>query len=352
MNDLLSRLLKVGSIKHAAILADSKFFSEKEFAPTEVPILNAAFSGSINGGLSSGLTFIAGESKSFKTLLGLVCMKAYMDKHPDSVVLFFDNEYGSTPPYFSQFGIDTTRIIHIPIEHVEQLKFDIVKRLDEIKRGDKVFIFIDSIGNIASKKEVEDAMNENTAADMSRAKSLKSLFRIITPTLTVKDIPCVAINHVYKTQEFISKTIMSGGTGGAYSSNTIFIITKAQEKENNELVGYRFTINIEKSRFVKEKSKFPFTVTYKKGINKWSGLLDLAITGGFVIKPKKGYYQKIDPETGELIGTEMKENKTHSAEFWKDILSNPKFDEFIMKTYKLGDTLDDNYEDDDLEELE
>lgn len=211
MNELLSRLAKAGSVKHSAILADSKFFGEREFCPTEVPILNAAFSGSVKGGLSSGLTFIAGESKSFKTLLGLLCMKAYMTKHPEAVVMFFDTEYGSTPAYFGQFGIDTKRIIHVPIEHIEELKFDITKRLEQVKRGDKVFVFIDSIGNIASRKEVEDALNENSAADMTRAKALKSLFRIITPTFTTKDIPCVAVNHTYKTQEFISKTVMSGG---------------------------------------------------------------------------------------------------------------------------------------------
>lgn len=80
MNELLSRLAKAGSVKHSAILADSKFFGEREFCPTEVPILNAAFSGSVKGGLSSGLTFIAGESKSFKCVAGDTKIVVYREK--------------------------------------------------------------------------------------------------------------------------------------------------------------------------------------------------------------------------------------------------------------------------------
>jgi hypothetical protein len=211
MNKLLERMMKSGSIKQAAILEDSAFFNAKDTIPTDLPILNIAFTGKLNGGLIPGLTVIAGVSKSFKTLLGLYCLKAYMDKYKDAVCLFYDSEFGVTPEYLKTNGIDTSRVLHIPIEHVEQLKFDIVKRLEEIKRGDKVFIFIDSVGNLASKKEVEDALEGKSVADMSRAKSIKSLFRIITPHLTTKDIPCVAINHVYAEMGLFPKNVMSGG---------------------------------------------------------------------------------------------------------------------------------------------
>lgn len=158
----------------------------------------------------------------------------------------------------------------------------------------------------------------------------------------VYDITVSNLHHY-----ILKNGVVTHNTGGMYSANAVFIITKAQEKEGTELTGYKFTINIEKSRFVKEKSKFPFTVSYKKGINKWSGLLDLAIGAGLVFKPKKGYYQKVDPETGEVIGEELKEKKTNTPEFWADILDNPKFDEYIMNTYKLGDTIEDDFEDEE-----
>jgi len=208
---LLDKMLKSGNIKSASVLSKSSFFNAKEVIPTDLPILNIAFSGSLEGGLLPGLTVVAGASKSFKTMLSLYCMKAYLDKHKDSVAILYDSEFGITPDYIQSFDIDIDRVIHIPIENVEQLKFDIVQRLGEIEKKDKVFIMIDSIGNLASKKEVEDAENEKSVADMSRAKSLKSLFRIITPHLTTRQVPCLAINHIYQEIGMFPKNIVSGG---------------------------------------------------------------------------------------------------------------------------------------------
>lgn len=208
---LLDKMLKAGSVKGSSVLSKSSFFKNKDPIATELPILNIAFCGSLDGGLLPGLTVLAGASKSFKTLLGLYCMKAYLDKYKDGVAILYDSEYGVTPEYLKENRIDIERVIHVPIEDVEQLKFDVSKRLNEVDKGDRVFIMIDSIGNLASRKEVEDAQNEKSVADMSRAKQLKSLFRIVTPKLTGKDIPMIAINHIYQEMGLYPKAIVSGG---------------------------------------------------------------------------------------------------------------------------------------------
>jgi RecA/RadA recombinase len=329
MSKLLDKLQKAGSVKHAEILSESSFFNVKDCISTELPILNIAFSGEVNGGLVPGLTVIAGQSKSYKTLLSLYCMKAYFNKYPDSVALLYDSEFGITPEYLEMYGIDASRIIHIPIEHIEQLKFDIVKRLTEIVRGDKVFIMIDSIGSLSSKKEVDDAVDEKSVADMTRAKSIRSLLRIITPHLTMKDIPCLAINHVYNTMEMYSKAVVGGGTSVTYSANQIFIVTRSQEKDGTDLVGYNFTINIEKSRFVKEKSKLMFNVKFDEGINKYSGLMDIALESGHVTKPKVGWYQKVGEEKNYRL------DKTNTEEFWSSILEDESFQNFVIYKFKL-----------------
>jgi hypothetical protein len=226
-------------------------------------------------------------------------------------------------------------VIHIPIEHLEQLKFDISKRLESIERGDKVIIFIDSVGNLASKKEVEDALDGKSVADMTRARVMKSLWRIVTPHLTTKDIPCIAVNHTYQTMEIYSKAVMSGGTGGMYSANQVFIIGKAQEKDGTDLVGYNFTINIEKSRFVREKSKFPFLITFEGGIQKYSGIVEIALEGGFVSKPSNGWYAKVDQDTGE-IGEKVRFVATQTDEFMLPLLNNVKFKEFVNQKYGIA----------------
>lgn len=349
---LLDKMLKAGSVKGSSVLAKSTFFNEKDPIQTELPIVNIAFSGSLKGGLIPGLTVIAGESKSFKTLLSLYCMKAYLKKYDDGIAMLYDSEYGITPEYLEGIGIDTNRVLHIPIEDVEQLKFDLTKRLNEIEKGDRVFVMIDSIGNLASRKEVEDAENEKSVADMSRAKQLKSLFRIVTPKLTGKDIPLLAINHTYKEIGLFPKNIVSGGTGIYYSANQIFIISKAQEKDGTDLAGFRFTINIEKSRYVKEKSKLPFKVMYDSGIQKWSSLFDLALESGHLTKANQGWYNMVDMDTGEIIEPKRRSKDIEQDdEFFQGLVEDERFNDFVERKFKLlmADEEQDVREDDTVE---
>ena len=336
MSKLMEKMKKCGSIKTAMILSESSFFNQKDTIQTNLPILNIAFSGKLDGGLCSGLTVFAGESKSYKTLLALYCMQAYLNKYPDSIAIVYDSEFGITPEYIKSNGIDTSRVIHIPIEHIEQLKFDIVKRLEQIERGDRVFIMLDSLGSLSSKKEVEDALDERSVADMTRAKAIRSLLRIITPHLTMKDIPCIIINHTYKTMEMYSKNIVGGGTAVMYSANQIFIISRSQDKEGTDLIGFVFTINIEKSRFVREKSKLPFSVSFDGGISKWSGLLDIALEGGFVQKPSNGWYSKVDKNTGEVEEKKYRIKDTDTKDFWLPIITSKSFQTYVEEKYRVA----------------
>ena len=192
--------------------------------------------------------------------------------------------------------------------------------------------------NAASRKENEDAKSGNSAADMTRAKVLKSLFRIVTPKLKRKEIPMIAINHTYQSMEMFSKPIVSGGTGIYYSADDIWIIGRRQVKEGTEVTGYDFVVNIDKSRYVKEKSKIPISVSWEGGIKQWSGLLEMALEGQYVAKPKNGWYQMVDRETGELVGKSYREKETHTAEFWVPILKETDFPKWIMNKYKQQET--------------
>ena len=334
---LMSKLRKNSSFKDGRVnvLSESKYLHEKDSTPTNNPAMNVAFSGSLNGGYTSGLTMIAGPSKHFKTAFGLIMMKAFMDKNPEGVVLFYDSEFGTPQGYFDVFDIDTTRIIHVPVTDLEELKFDMVAQLKEIETDDKVFIMVDSVGNLASKKEVDDAESQKSAADMTRAKQFKSLFRMITPHLTMKDIPMVAINHTYDSQGLYPTKVVSGGTGMYYSADTIWIVGRQQDKVGTEIQGYHFVINVEKSRFVKEKSKIPISVSWENGVDKFSGLLDMAMDYG-VISRSGGWYQMVDVETGEIADKKFREKDTHNNEFWQPILEDEKFDEFITKKFRVG----------------
>jgi RecA/RadA recombinase len=333
---LLDKLKKNSTIKETEVLNKSKFFQKKDMIQTSVPMINVALSGSLEGGLTPGLTVFAGPSKHFKTAFSLLLAKAYLEKYEDAILLFYDSEFGSPQSYFDSFGIDTSRVLHTPITDIEQLKFDIMSQINNVERGDHVLICIDSVGNLASKKEVDDALEGKSVADMTRAKQMKSLFRMVTPHLTIKDIPMVVVNHTYQEIGLFPKQIVSGGTGIYYSASNIFIIGRQQEKEGTDVVGYNFIINVEKSRFVREKSKIPVEVTFEGGISTWSGLLDVAIDGKFVVKPSNGWYSKVDMKTGEVEEKKYRIKDTYTKEFWMPILQSKAFRDYIEARYKVA----------------
>ena len=335
---LLDKLVKNSTIKMTAPLMDSKVYGKKDMAPTQVPMINVALSGRIDGGVVPGLLVLAGPSKHFKSAFALLMAGAYMQRNEDAVLLFYDAEFGTPQAYFESFGIDMNRVVHTPIVNVEELKFDIVQQLDKIEKGDKVIIVIDSIGNLASKKEAEDALDGKSVADMSRAKALKSLFRIVTPHLNLKDIPLIAVNHTYKEIGLFPKDVVSGGTGIYYSADAIWIIGRQQDKVGTEIQGYHFIINIEKSRHVKEKSKIPISVSYEGGIVKWSGLMDVAEKGGYLRKPKVGWYEAVDPSTGEIISEKMMRAKevNDNKEFWLMMFEKTDFAKYIKDSFSIG----------------
>lgn len=336
---LKEKLIKNSTIEFTSTLADSKIYTTKDIVTTPVPMINVALSGTIDGGITPGLTMLAGPSKHFKTGFALLLASSFLKKYNDGVVLFYDSEFGTPQGYFKSFGISTDSVIHSPITDVEELKFDIMKQLKEINRGERVMIIIDSIGNLASKKEVEDALNEKSVADMSRAKQLKSLFRMITPHLTLKDIPMVVVNHTYKEIGMFPRDIVGGGTGSYYGSDNIWILGRQQEKDGTEIAGYHFVINVEKSRYVKEKSKIPITVSYEGGINRWSGLLDVAIEGGYIVKPKNGWYAVVDKETGEVKEPNMRaKDIVDNKDFWFNMFKETDFSEYIKNRYSLTNT--------------
>jgi len=336
MSALLEKLKKNSTIKETNILADSIIFAKKDMVPTKIPVINVALSGRLDGGLTPGLTMWAGPSKHFKTAFSLLMAKSYMDKYKDAALLFYDSEFGTPQSYFESFGIDQDRVMHTPITDIEQLKLDIMQQMDELKRGDKVIILVDSIGNLASKKEVQDALDGKSVADMSRAKQLKSLFRMITPHLTLKDIPMVVVNHTYMEIGMFPKAIVGGGTGSYYSADNIYILGRQQQKDGTELTGYNFIINVEKSRYVREKSKIPVTVSFDGGISTWSGLLDMAIESGHVVKPSNGWYSCVNTTTGEVEEKKFRVKDTDTKEFWLPVLGDPTFQEWIKQNYQIA----------------
>jgi len=351
---LLEKLRKNSTIKDSSLISESKYFLKKDMITTPIPAINVALSGRLDGGFVPGLTLWCGPSKHFKSMFSLIMAKSYMDKYPEAVMLFYDCEFGTPAAYFESLQMDTSRIIHIPVMNMEEFKFDCIKQLENLDRGDRVIFVIDSLGNMSSKKEMEDAIDGKSVQDMSRAKQMKSIFRMITPYLNRLDIPMVAVNHIYMEQGLYPKAIVSGGTGVYLSADNIFILGRQQDKDGTELLGYNFIINVEKSRYVREKSKIPVSVKFEGGVSRWSGLLDMAIESGHVIKPSNGWYSKVDTVTGEVEEKKYRIKDTDSKDFWLPVLLDKTFQTWVQENYQVtnGDIITDESIEAELAEIE
>jgi hypothetical protein len=334
---LFKKLQKATVVEKSAAMDKSDFFNADDLISLPVPVMNLAYSGRLDGGFGPGMHLVCGPSKHFKSNLCLIAVKALLDKYPESFIIFYDSEFGSLPDYWRSQDIDVSRVLHVPVRNMEELKFDIMKKLEAYEEAQKdgdntrIMIYVDSLGNLASKKEVDDAMKESSAADMTRAKVGKSLARMITPYLKTLKIPFFGIQHTYDTMEMYSKKVVSGGQGWILSSDSIFVMGKRQVKDGSELAGFEFVMNTDKSRCIKERSAIPITVTFSGGIDKFSGLLDIGLASGWVTKPKNGWYTR--PSITD--DRNWREKDTRSDEFWGPLLANKKFQDDVSALFKL-----------------
>ena len=168
----------------------------------------------------------------------------------------------------------------------------------------------------------------NVKAQIMKIKSVRKIGKFPVYDISVED------NQQY----ILENGIVSHNTGSYYGADNIWILGRQQDKgADKKIAGYEFVINVEKSRFVKEKSKILINVSHTTGINKWSGLLEVAVEGGFVVKTKPGKYTVVNPLTGEIIGDEMKEADIDTnADVWKALLADQQFTTYIRNKYQLS----------------
>lgn len=336
-SSILKKILENENHSMAEVLKHSSYFQSPILYRTAVPMVNIALSGLLDGGLHDGMTVLAGPSRHFKSNFGLLMMKAFLDKDPENYVLFYDSEKGITKSYFESFGIDESRVIHVPIFSIEDLKNKMASILDSCERYEKIMFFVDSLGNLPSNKEVEDAKDQKIVVDMTRAKAVKSFTRVVSGQLKFKNIPAVIVAHTYKTQEMFAKDVVGGGTGVVYIPDNIWILGRRQNKDGDEIEGYDFVIRIEKSRFIKERSEIPIRVSFEHGIHQYSGLSDLAVEMGILAptKIKNSKAVTFTDKDGEET-TLLEDDVDRDGKFWEMVFAETDFKQKLEQKFKLS----------------
>tara|TARA_R110002153_G_scaffold8627_7_gene36801 strand:- start:2049 stop:3056 length:1008 start_codon:yes stop_codon:yes gene_type:complete len=298
------------------------------FIDTGSYILNALLSGSVHGGLPANkITAIAGESATGKTYFLMGMIKSFLDSDPNAGVIFFESESAITKQMVVDRGIDSKRMVIMPVTTVQEFRTQSLKVLDKYMEIDllerqPMFMCLDSLGMLSTTKEVEDTAEGKETRDMTRAQVLKAAFRVLTLKLGRAKVPMVITNHTYDVVgSMFPQKEMGGGSGLKYAASSIIYLSKRKEKDGTEVVGNIIHCKNHKSRLTKENKVVDVRLTYDKGLDKYYGLLELA--------EKYEIFKKV---------TTRFEMPDGSKQFGKTILNEPEkyFTEDIMHKLDLA----------------
>tara|TARA_B100001250_G_C19803858_1_gene792358 strand:- start:1521 stop:2540 length:1020 start_codon:yes stop_codon:yes gene_type:complete len=282
---IFDTLAKEAKNDYAKLVSDGLITGDKQgFIGTGSYILNAQLSGSIYGGIPDNrVTAIAGEQATGKTFYAIGIAKDFLDSNEDGAVFYFDSEAAATTDLFKDRGLDPDRVWHFPVDTIEEFRTQMIRILDNLLKtpeGDRkpLLIVLDSLGMLASAKELNDALDDKQVRDMTKSQTIKSVFRIITSKLGKLKIPMIVTNHTYKTMNpYGEPSDMGGGSGLKYAASTIMTLTKSKEKDTSkEVIGNIIKVKTYKSRLTKENTQIATRLFFdKRGLDKYYGLLEL-----------------------------------------------------------------------------
>ena len=337
MSDFLKDIIKETGNEYATLASDGVTGGDVDsFIDTGSYAFNALLSGSIFGGLPGNrITAIAGEAATGKTFFALGVCKHFLDKDKDAGVIYFESENAVSKDMLEQRGIDVNRVVVVPVATVQEFRTQSIKIIDkyleqETDKRKPIMFVLDSLGMLSTTKEMEDTAEGKETRDMTRSQIVKSAFRVLTLKLGQANVPMIMTNHTYDViGSMFPQKEMGGGSGLKYAASSIVYLGKRKEKDGTEVVGNIIHCKNYKSRITKENAQVDVRLTYKKGLDKYYGLIDLAEESGIFKKVSTRY---------ELPGGNKQYAKTINNEpekyFTKEVLE--KIDEYTKRKFTYG----------------
>ena len=337
MSDFLKEIIKETGNEYATLVSEGVEAGDVDsFIDTGSHALNALLSGSIFGGMPSNkITAIAGEAATGKTFFALGIVKAFLDKNKDAGVIYFESESALTKDLVETRGIDSKRMVIVPVATVQEFRNQSIKVIDKYLEQDEktrkpIMFVLDSLGMLSTTKEMEDTAEGKETRDMTRSQIVKAAFRVLTLKLGKAKVPMIMTNHTYDViGSMFPQKEMGGGSGLKYAASNIVYLSKRKEKDGKEVIGNIIHCKNYKSRLTKENALIDVRLTYKDGLDKYYGLLDLAI--------KHNIFKSVSTRI-ELPDGSKQYAKTINSEpdkfFTKDILT--QIDEAAKKEFLYG----------------
>jgi len=337
MSDFLKDIIKETGNEYASLVSDGASGDVDSFIDTGSYIFNALLGGSIHRGLPSNkITAIAGESATGKTFFVLGMCKHFLDKNPDAGVIFFESESAITKDIIEERGIDSGRMVVMPVTTVQEFRHQALTVLDkyieqDVKERKPLLLVLDSLGMLSTTKEMEDTQAGKETKDMTRAQIVKAAFRVLTLKLGKAKVPLIITNHTYDViGSMFPQKEMGGGSGLKYAASSIVYLSKRKEKDGTEIIGNIIHCKNYKSRLTKENKVVDVRLTYDKGLDRYYGLLDLALKHNIF----KQVSTRIElPDGSKAFGKTI--NNDPTKYFTKEILE--QLDGVCSKEFKYGD---------------
>ena len=337
MSDFLKDIIKETGNEYAGLVSDGIDSADvTSFIDTGSYSFNALLSGTIYGGMPSNkITAIAGEAATGKTFFALGICKAFLDKDPDAGIIYFESESAISKQMIEARGIDSKRMVIVPVATVQEFRNQSIKILDKyIEQTEKtrkpLMFVLDSLGMLSTTKEMEDTAAGKETRDMTRSQIVKSTFRVLTLKLGRANIPMIMTNHTYDViGSMFPQKEMGGGSGLKYAASSIIYLSKRKDKEGTEVVGNIIHCKNFKSRLTKENAMIDVKLTYKTGLDKYYGLIELGEEAGIFKKVSTRYEM---PDGSKVFGKNI--NVNPEKYFTKEVLD--KIDETAKRKFLYG----------------
>lgn len=330
---------------YATFLSESTLTNVDTWYDTGSYALNAIISGKFkDGGVPKGRVIIfAGETGTGKTLLINKILGLAQKQGINPVI--FDSEFAVDSESARAVGLDPERTKYVPVDTVEGLRNTVSKFLDKViesKMQGKFIISIDSLGNLSSEKEQQDIAKDKSAADMgTRAKGIKSLLRTLTLKAGQAGVTVLISNHTYADPVSLYPSLIknqSGGSGPLYMASVIVQLAKKNEKsedDKDEILPEARNYSGATLRALTTKNRFlpPFLETslylnFLNGLDKYSGLFDMAVNHGIVLQTGSTYTM---PD-----GTKLGYKKNFiNAKFYEEIIL-PGLETIMFEKYRYS----------------
>lgn len=325
----------------------------KNWISTGCDALDLAISNRSNGGLPEGkIIEIFGDSGTGKSAL-VVSILAQTQKQGGLAVLI-DTESAATEDFFEALGLDSSRLLYIQLEAIEDVYDAVETIIERARKSGKdapVTIAIDSLMGCSTKMELE-ATYERQGYSTGKALINSMAMRKITNLIAKERITLIGINQIRANMNAGfggEQWVTSGGKAWAFHSSVRIRLKNIGQIDGKSdigqklILGRRVRAQIVKNRVGPPMRNADYDFYYQSGIDNYGSWLNLMKEYSIVEQNGAWYsFTFVNEGTGE-----EQKIKFQSKDFERLVIESPDIKDilyaqicnsFIMN-YKTNETL-------------